>query len=55
MNIVYMQELQTSVSRKLNDNWNMYYHLPDDKNLMKLTTIGYLEGFITVRVLIKIY
>ena len=26
-----MQELQTSVSRKLNDNWNMYYHLPDDK------------------------
>ena len=26
-----MQELQTSMSRKLNDNWNMYYHLPDDK------------------------
>ena len=26
-----MQELQTSLSRKLNDNWNMYYHLPDDK------------------------
>tara|TARA_E500000178_G_scaffold349191_1_gene405695 strand:- start:131 stop:640 length:510 start_codon:yes stop_codon:yes gene_type:complete len=26
-----MQELQTSISRKLNDNWNMYYHLPDDK------------------------
>lgn len=26
-----MQELESIETKQLNDNWNMYYHLPDDK------------------------
>ena len=28
-----MEEIEQEVNtHMLNDNWNMYYHLPDDKN-----------------------